>query len=78
MMYQLQIVKHPASGAVLPYTYPEAHGEVEAARRMAGFNAMPGFRARLVDAPIPAQLCGVQGCVFLPHVGGPHSWEVAA
>jgi len=76
--YQLQIVKHPAREAVLPFTYPEALEADVAALRLASFNALPGFRGRLVDAPIPSELCGIRGCVFLPHDGGPHSWTVEA
>ncbi len=26
------------------------------------------------DAPIPEALCGVDGCVYLPHEGS-HSWQ---
>lgn len=50
MLQQIQIVKHPAREAVLPYTYPEAHEVAEAALRLGRFNALPGFRAVLVPA----------------------------
>ena len=50
MRYRLQIVKHPAKQAVLPFTYPDAHEEPEAGVRLGRFNALPGFAAVLVPA----------------------------